>query len=264
MNKPTIKEPKTARSQVMGSVIKTFEVLEIFGDTSKPMSFSELERITEYPKGSLHRILSTLVHGGFIKQSRKSAKYSLTLKAWSIGMVALTGLDILEVSRPQLTTLCQAADETVHLAMLESNIGIVYLAKVESPRSIRVQTRVGQVAPSWCTATGRALLAFKPEIIRQVLSLSLPQLTPKTVTSPEKLKQILDEIARTGFSVSKAEYNPEMGGIAAPVRDYSGAVIASCGVAIPIFRMDEELINRCVPLVVDTAAKISSDMGFVE
>jgi DNA-binding IclR family transcriptional regulator len=62
--------------------------------------------------------------------------------------------------------------------------------------------------------------------------------------------------------VTKAENHPEMGGIAAPVRDHSGTVIAACGVAIPAFRMDRALIERCAALVTHAADAISRDLGF--
>jgi IclR family transcriptional regulator, KDG regulon repressor len=53
-----------------------------------------------------------------------------------------------------------------------------------------------------------------------------------------------------------------MGGIAAPIKDYTDMIVASCGVAIPIFRMDQALIDLCVPLVVRTAAEISAHLGY--
>jgi len=59
-----------------------------------------------------------------------------------------------------------------------------------------------------------------------------------------------------------AENHPEMGGIAAPIRDHTGAVVASCGVAIPAFRMNAELIERFIPLVVDAANTISNLLGY--
>lgn len=254
-------KPVRRRQGVMGSVLKTFEVLDVFGREWRPLSVAELCRETGQPKSSLHRVLSTLVQADVLEQNAQGL-YHLTLKLWRIGALALTEIDVLRVARPHLEALSKAADETVHLAILEHDNGVIYLSKVESPRSIRVQTQVGKVSPSWCTATGRALLAFDPTARDGMLATAKRKFTPATVTDSKRLRHILDEVAKVGFAVTKGENNPEMGGIAAPIRDHSGKVVASCGVAIPAFRMDESLIKRCTELVLKTSADISEGLGY--
>jgi IclR family KDG regulon transcriptional repressor len=223
---------------------------------------AELCRETGQPKSSLHRVLSTLVEAGVLEQNEHGL-YCLTLKLWRIGALAVTGIDVLSIARPHLERLAAAADETVHLAILEGDAGVVYLSKVESPRSIRAQTQIGKVTPSWCTATGRSMLAFDMAARERMLAQPKQKFTSATVTDGKKLSEILDGVARQGFAVTKGENHPEMGGIAAPVRDYSGKVIASCGLAIPAFRMDDMLVGRCAPLVRKATADISRDLGYL-
>ncbi len=249
------------RPGIMGSVIKTFEVLDVFGREWRPLSVAELCRATGQPKSSLHRVLSTLVQAGALEQNEQGL-YHLTLKLWRIGAQALTEIDVLQIARPHLELLSKAADETVHLAILERDHGVIYLAKVESPRSIRVQTQVGKVSPSWCTATGRAILAFDHTGRERMLAMPKQKFTPATVIDSKRLRQILEEVANKGFAVTKGENQAEMGGIAAPIRDHSGKVIASCGVAIPAFRMDDDLINRCTALVLKASGDISKGLGY--
>lgn len=254
-------KPVRRRQGVMGSVLKTFEALDVFGREWRPLSVAELCRETGQPKSSLHRVLSTLVQAGVLEQNAQGL-YHLTLKLWRIGALALTEIDVLQIARPHLEALSEAADETVHLAILEHDNGVIYLSKVESPRSIRVQTQVGKVSPSWCTATGRALLAFDTAARDGMLASPKRKFTPATVTDSKRLRQILDDVAKAGFAVTKGENNPEMGGIAAPIRDHSGKVVASCGVAIPAFRMNEDLIKRCTELVLKASSDISDDLGY--
>ena len=250
------------RPGMTGSILKSFEVLEVFGRKWKPLTLSELCRETGRPKSSLHRILATLVEAGVVEQTEEG-HYRLTLKLWRIGVLALTEIDVMQVARPHLERLSRAADETVHLAVLEEGGGVVYLAKVESPRSIRVQTQVGKVSASWCTATGRAILAFTPDIRDEVLAQPREKRAPATVTDPQELRAVLDNVAQAGYAITQGENHPEMGGIAAPIRNHSGKVVASCGIAIPIFRMDQKLIERTTPLVLDAAAKISKELGYM-
>ena len=249
------------RAGVMGSVLKAFEVLEVFERKWRPLGVTELARETGQPKSSLHRVLSTLVHAGVLEQNEQGL-YGLTLKLWRIGSLALAEVDLVQVAFPFLEDLCRATDETIHLAVLEPGGGVVYLSKVESPRSIRVQTQVGRVTPSWCTATGRMLLAHDQSQRDRVLAGPMVRLTPDTETDPERLRRIIDKVAEDGVAVTKGENNPEMGGIAAPIRDHTGAVVAALGLGVPAFRMDAPLIERCAAQVVRTAAEISRALNY--
>jgi DNA-binding IclR family transcriptional regulator len=106
------------------------------------------------------------------------------------------------------------------------------------------------------------MIAFNALVAEKVLSEKLEKFTNKTISSPVKIKELLDQVRVNGFAVTLAENHPEMGGIAAPIRDHTGAVVASCGVAIPAFRMNAELIDRFIPLVVDAANTISNLLGY--
>ncbi len=250
------------RNHLISSVAATLELLEVFGQKSGPLPMGAFVEATGKPKSSVHRMLATLVTLGFVEQDPATGGYSQTLKMWRLGMAALSDLDITTMAPPHLEALMRATDETVHLSVPDPSGDVVYVAKIEAPRSIRVQTQLGKLSPSWCTATGRCILAFRPEIAEEVLHRPLKATTRLTVTDPACLRTILQDIRTNGYTVTRGENHPEMGGVAAPIRDYSGKVIAACGVAFPVFRMDQELVARCVPLVIKTAADISSELGY--
>ncbi len=250
------------RNHLIASAAATLDVLEVIGAAGGPVSLTAVVEATGRPKGSVHRMLSTLVNTGFLVQERGNGRYSLTLKLWRLGAATVARLDIVKVARPWLERLVAATDESVHLSVLDVSGGIVYISKVESPRSIRVQTQIGQLSPAWCTATGRSILAFNPAVAERVLAGPLEPRTAKTVTDPKRIRAALKEIAVAGYAVTREENHPEMGGIAAPVRDHSGAVIAAVGAGVPAFRMNRELVSRCIPLIVQAAADISSELGY--
>lgn len=248
------------RSGPIGSVAGTLRVLEVLGEAGGPLALGVIAQRVVRPKSTVHRMLASLVRLGYVEQA-SDARYRLTLKLWRLGITVPGSLDLVRTAQPHLEALMGATDETVHLAVLESPVDIVYVAKVESPRSIRVQTQLGRLTPSWCTATGRALLAFLPAQRERALAGELPRRTPATIVDPAALAAVLDEVARVGYAVTRGENHPEMGGIAAPVRDHTGAVVAACGIAVPIFRMDAGLIRRCAPMVVGAAEAVSRALG---
>jgi len=250
------------RNHLIASVASTLQLLEVFERGPGPIPMSAFVAATGKPKSSVHRMLSTLVNLGFVAQDSRSGGYRLTLKLWRLGMPALAELDLSKLSPPHLEALMRAAGETVHMSVLDPSGGVVYVAKVECPKSIRVQTQIGRLNPAWCTATGRSMLAYHDATADAVLARPLAPLTDQTVTDPQQLRAILDEVRARGYAVTRGENHSDMGGIAAPIRDHSGQVVASCGIAIPVFRMDRSLEERCVPLVVEAAAAISSELGY--
>lgn len=252
------------RNHVIASAAGTLEILEALGDANTPVTLGHVVAATGRPKGTVHRMLSTLVHTGFARQNPASGRYSLTLKAWRIGSGTLRDLDLVKAALPVLDQLMEEAGETVHLAVLDPSGTAVYVARVESPRSVRVQTRLGQTNPAWCTATGRAMIAFHPDVAERVLERPLERRTAKTLTDQRRLRDALAEVRAQGYAVTLAENHPEIGGIAAPVRDHTGQVVAACGIGVPAFRMDGPYIKREIPLVLRAAARISAALGHSE
>ena len=252
---------RAGRNHLIAAAASTLEVLEFIGAARGPVTLSAVAQGTGKPKGSVHRMLSTLVNTGYLTQDADRSRYTLTLKLWRLGASAVGHLDMLKVARPHLEHLMVETDETVHVSVLDEAGNIVYVSKVESPRSIRVQTRLGQTSPAWCTATGRTLLAFHPEVVERVLEGRLAPRTDRTVTDPKAIRAALREVAAQGYAVTRAENHIEMGGVAAPVRDHTGTAIAGVGIGIPVFRMNRALVTRCIPSVVRAAAAISADLG---
>ena len=250
------------RNRFIASAAGTYELLEIFGANPGALSLTTLATKARRPKSSVHRGLSTLINVGFVEQDPETSLYRLTLKLWRIGMAAVGDLDLVKVARPHLEALMSAADETVHLSMFDPSGDVIYVAKVESARSIRVQTQLGKLNPSRLTATGRAMLAFREDVAEKVLARPLKPSTPLSIVDPDRIRVLLADVVRKGVAITKGENHVEMGGVAAPIRDHNGEAVASCGVAIPVFRMDRKLVDRCVPLVIEAAAAISVKLGY--
>lgn len=250
------------RNRLISSAVGVFEVLETFSKNPGPLSFSQIVRYTGKPKGSIHRIVSTLSNLGLIRKQANGIEYQLTFKLWSLGTAVFAGMDLVKVAQPHIEALMNAADETAHLAVLDGPECVTYLWKSESQRSIRVQFWVGKRVPSWRSATGRSMLAFLPSVVEQLLLALKDGDTNEEDFDPQALRRTLQLVKNRGYAVTRGDNHPEMGGIAAPVRDHTGAIIAACGIAVPKFRMTQRLIRRCLPMVLRTARAISSDLGY--
>jgi IclR family KDG regulon transcriptional repressor len=253
--------PELSRNQLIASAAATLEVMEVLGTSSHPLGLAQIVAAVGRPKGSVHRMVSTLVNTGFAEQEPRTGRYGLTLKAWRVGARAAQRIDIVERTRTVLERLRDDTRETVHLAVFDPPGHVIYVAKLASPRSIGVQTYLGQLSPAWCTATGRALLAFRPDDLDRVLAQPLEQRTPYTVTDPVRLRALLAEVREQGYALTRAENHPEMAGLAAPVRDHEGRVAASVGLAVPEYRVTAEVLQALVPRVLRAAGEASAAIG---
>lgn len=250
------------RNHLIAAVAGTFDIVEIFGQHATPLTYREVVELSGKPRGSVHRILSTLVVLGVLKQGER-LEYSLTFKLWGLGKSAFAGLDMVSVAMPHIQQLVAATNETAHLGILDGPECVTYLSKFESQQSIKVQYWVGKRVHSWRSATGRSMLAYLPESVEGLRRLTRP---PPDLTSAA-LRSLDDELRKVrvqGYAVAKGENHPEMGGIAAPVRDHSGCVIAACGIAMPAYRMTRAVISQACPHVLQAALAISSELGYGE
>jgi DNA-binding IclR family transcriptional regulator len=146
-----------------------------------------------------------------------------------------------------------------------SETEILYLDKVDSPRSVGVISKIGQRGPVYCTALGKVLLAHLPEeersrIIKQV---KFHRFTPRTITSPRKLIQELTGIKKRGHALDRREIEEEVECIAAPIRDHTGKVIASLSVSGPQKKIQTVLERQVVGEVRKAASLISSRLGYI-
>ena len=174
---------------------KTFSILDILLQHGSTMHMTELaEKLGLYPS-TIHRILDTLRHWGYVEQDPKSQKYQLGLKLLELGMTKLHQMDLVKEVTPCLKELVNQCNETVHLGVLEEG-EVLYLAKEESSQTIRMISYVGKRAPLHCTALGKVLLAYFPEGEREKIlgKRELPRLTEKTITDKRELEKELNKV----------------------------------------------------------------------
>lgn len=202
-----------------------------------------MSRGVETPKSSLLPLLRTLTARGYLEQGR-AGEYRLGPKAAELGTRARAGRDLAELARPALEALMRRTGETVFLATLTADgAGIAYVDKVESEHIIRYSSGVGDRRPLHATASGKAILAFLPEARRAELlaSMDLVRYTERTIATLPALRASLEDVRRAGVCVNVEEIVPGACGIAAPILDREGAVVAACAIGGPTDRVRPRL-----------------------
>jgi DNA-binding IclR family transcriptional regulator len=242
---------------------KSLSVLEILLKKGSSMNMIELsEKLGFYPS-TIHRILDTLKHWGYVEQDPHTQKYQLGLKALELGMAKLHQMDLVREATPYLKELVKQCNETVHLGVLEEG-EVLYLAKEESSQTIRMISYVGKRAPLHCTALGKVLLTYlSTEERKKILGEKvLPRFTENTITDRRELEKELSKVREQGFALDREENEKDVRCVAAPIRNYQGEVIAAISISSPIFRIDKNAQNDLKKALIETSKNISMRLGY--
>ena len=249
--------------ELVQSVDRTLTILEVLSDYNDGLGITEISSLVNLHKSTVHRLLSTLIYKGYVVQDEESSKYKITFKLFELGSKKVHKLDLLEISRPYTKMLMESVNEVVHLIIREET-DIVYIDKVEANNTISMASRIGKRNPMYCTATGKAILAYLPEEeIREVWNKSkIVKLTKKTNTDFILFKKELQEVKKNGYAIDDEENEIGVKCVGAPIFDMNGDVVAAISVTGPVTRITDDKIDFISNEVMQCTNLISKEMGY--
>jgi len=254
---------ETKENYMLSSVKNALHIMNSFTVDCPEWGIRDLAKHLNFSHSSVQRLLVTLASEGYVVQDTETKKYRLGTRLLTFHNVITKHLDIHREALPVLQNLVQKTGETVHIGVLEGT-KYVYLHKVEPQRSIRVFSEHGVQLPCYCTAEGKAILAFQDEeFIEKVIQEGLIPFTKNTITDPEVLRNHLKEIVQNGYAISQGEYlkEGEILAIAAPIYDYTGKVFACLSLIGVAQRIDHDLKLNYIAQVMKAAREISKKLG---
>ena len=244
---------------------RSLGILELLCSDGPELSLIELSERLGLHKSTTHRLVGVLEQYRFVEKSSTSGRYRLGLKLFELGSKAIAHIDWRERARRYLQRLAFETGETAHLCILDDG-EVLYLEKVEAPRTVRVPSIVGRRYPAHCGGAGKTLLAFQPneEIDELIKRRGLKAYTRNTLTTPAQLKEGLRQVREQGYAIDNEEFEEGLECIGAPIRDYSGKVVAAISIAGPTFRINEEKLPMLARSVITVAGELSADLGYHE
>jgi DNA-binding IclR family transcriptional regulator len=218
---------------------RVLRILEFLAQNADGFTLAELTRRLRVPKSSLLALLRTFAGHGYLEH-QPNGVYRLGPKAIEIGIRSPSQRELPALAAPVLLDLMEKSGESVFLASLaHDGPEVVYIDKVESRQQIRYSASLGERRRLHCTAPGLAVFAFMPTAERERLlaTMSLPRLTDSTITDRDALRACLDEVRKTGVSISIDGFIAGASAIAAPIFDRHGRAVAACTVVGPTPRL---------------------------
>ncbi len=254
-------------SKTVQSVERALSLIEILADTREAMQLGELVAKANLKSSTVHRLLSTLIHRGFVEQDERS-RYRLSMKLYHIGNAVSSATSLREIALPLMQELLERFNETVNLAVLDCN-EVVYLEQLESSNLVvvRMFARVGNRGPAHCTGSGKVLLAGldKEDLRRYLEEVELQRFTSDTITDPLILLGELQKVRADGYALDLGERDEGVRCVAAPIKNHRGKVVAALSVSGPSMRMTSSYIsNELCPMVKEVAGRISRRIGYLD
>lgn len=222
-----------ARSSAGESVTsRVVRVLSSFDIDQPSLSVSEIARRAGLPVATAHRIVGELVRYRLLE--RHGARITVGVRLWELGSRGSHTLSLREAAMPFMEDLHAAVGEHIQLGVLDG-AEVLYLERLSASSSTVNDTRIAGRMPVHACSSGLVLLANAvPALQDELLSRRLPRYTAATVTDPNRLRRLLAQVRQQRFAIASGYITRESMGVAVPVRDARGAVIAALSAVLPI------------------------------
>ncbi len=211
---------------------RLIRVLETFTPTRTVQTAAEIGRRADLPPSSAHRIVGELVAAGLLERDESNG-VRVGMRLWELATRSSRALRLRQVALPLMERVQARIQEHTQLAILEQDEAL-FLERLSAPRSGSNVTRIAGRLPLHASSSGLLLLAHAERTTRdRVLSGPMQRLTVATIVDSEALRRKLDEIRLAGYAEAPGYIEDISTGLAVPVRDPTGTVIAALSVVLP-------------------------------
>lgn len=244
------------------SLERGLHVLEVIAASGGLISLAEVARRTGLHRSTGHHLLQTLVGAGYLRQDPATRSYELSAKLFQLTGRTWTPEQLGVIAQPLVAELARVSGEGASLAAYRDGV-VKIVAKCDHDGPVRVVQDVGAERPIHATAVGKAIVAFLPmaELEGLLDRMTYERYTPRTIVQRRALEAELRRIRSSGCASDDEEHIEGIRCVAAPVRIYSGQVVASLCTVGPKSRMTRQrLRDLSVPLL-KIAAAVSERLG---
>ena len=234
-------------------------LLKQFSETQDELGISTLARELGVAKSTVHRVASTLVAEGLLEQDHETELYRLGLVLFSLGALVRQRLSVTVIAKPLLTELRDEFRENVELAVRKGD-QVTYVYDFESPRAVRLRSRLGYSQPLLSSGIGLVIAAHQPGAEQ----LRLWAANPNThiAANEQDYLDALAAIKQRGYAVDQDDADTGILCVAVPIFNANGTVSSAIGVSLPKQREKPQTIDLVSRSLRQTAAEISRQIGY--
>lgn len=226
------------------------------------MPLARIARLAGLNLSTAHHLMKTMEGLGYVAIGA-GRSWELSHRVFQLAAAAWNADELAALGMPTITELAKKTGESTQLAVFDRR-QVIVLAKFDSGGPERLFERLGAPRPAYCTALGKVLLAYQlPDTVDGYLGHTrLVALTPKTLTSPTRLREELRKVRRAGIAVDDQEFSHGIRCLAAPVFNFTNGVVAAIGMFGPAWRVSSERVSSLGKTVTRSAQRLSKELGY--
>ena len=251
---------ETAGTQTISRAV---EVLACFSAEQPHLKLLELANQLGLTQSTAYRYLTALESGGLVSRDPNQGGYRLGHKVIELAWIALNQIEARKHALDEMELLLQETGLKINLAVLFEG-DVIHVAHAVPPDVPRVLTTPGRRAVAHCTSLGKAMIADLPteQVHAMVERYGWRPYTKASISDFERLDRELEHIREVGYALDLRERRPEVLCAGAPIRDYSGRVVAAVSASVRDNRFTAESLEaEIAPRVMAAAERISFRMG---
>lgn len=243
---------------------KLLRMIEALSEQETPVRLQDLAKATGMNASTALRFLSSLENNGYVSQEHDTGRYYLTYKLCSLANRITSSMSIGRICSGLLNNIALRYGESTNLAV-EQDMQAVYILVINGRNQVlTTRQRIGNIAPMHCTGVGKLLLLnySNEQMDRLIVERGLPRFTENTIITKEALLEEIEQVAKLGYAFDNEECEVGMRCVAAPVRDYTGRVVAGISVSGPSTRMIGEHFEAITQCLIETGISASQQLGY--
>ncbi|GAA3382628.1 IclR family transcriptional regulator [Cryptosporangium minutisporangium] len=221
-------------------VDRVVRILESFDPDTPALTVSELAARADLPLSTTSRLVEQLVGHGLLSRDA-DRRVRIGVRMWELAARASPTLGLREAAMPFLEDLHAVVGHHAQLGVLDGH-EVLFLERLSAPGAVINLTKIAGRIPLHASSAGLVLLAHAtPALQDAVLRRPLRSYTPRTISDPKQLRAVLAQVRQQGFVHCPGHIHTDAAGLAVPVRDRHGQVVAALSVVVPD---DERALGR--------------------
>jgi len=238
--------------------LRVLEIFEVVYSSEAGTTLAEISRQTGIAKGTLHPIVATLVHEGFLQSF--DSRLTIGINCFKLGSSYIHSLDYVDILKPHMRDIVVVCDEICQLGILDHG-DVLYVEKTEPNQAIRIESSAGKTIGAYATALGKCLLSgVENEEVIRLYPKEFIRYTIRTTPNLNMLLPQLEAVREKGYAHEIGETNIDIECLAVPIK-MGGRVLASISVSLPIFRSTPEKIEQIVSVLKVHANAVEKELA---
>ena len=242
-------------------IVNAIAVLRSFTADEPLLGVTEIANRVGLHKSTVSRILATFEQENLVERDEDTRRFRLGLGLIAVAGPLLAELEERRVAYPVLRELTELTGETSALMMWEGNESIC-VEQIASRHQIKHTTPLGARYNDALSSSVQVFLGTEPEErVRSLLLSGAIKYPGLDETSLEGYLIRLKDDARRGWAVNYGESSLDEVGVAAPVYDHRGDVVAAVLIPAPRFRVSNERLQTLGESCAAAANKVTARLG---